>query len=210
MTRPNSTEVIVIVDRSASMRSIAPDMERGFASFLAEQRQAPGECRMTIVQFDNEYEVLCTAALVDMVPALRIMPRGSTSLLDAIGRTIQEAGERFRVMREKDRPARVVVVVITDGEENTSSMYNLGQVTLMISHQRARYAWEFIFLGANQDAIKVASHMGINNALTYTPDSASVGAMFNAASEGVIETRTSGKMKTSGELRAKYVKDGGK
>jgi uncharacterized protein with von Willebrand factor type A (vWA) domain len=115
MTNPDYTDIIVVLDRSGSMHAIKEDTESGFATFIADQRALGGDARVTLVQFDDAYEVVYTARRIEDVPTLELRPRGSTALLDALGRTITAAGERLAAMAEDDRPGYVVVLTMTDG-----------------------------------------------------------------------------------------------
>ena len=119
---------------------------------------------MTLVQFDTEYEFLHRGVPVQQVPPYRLVPRGMTALLDAVGRAINETGERLAKMDETDRPGLVVFVVMTDGEENSSKEFSKDQVKQMITHQQEKYGWHFTFLGANQDAFAEAGALGIHAA----------------------------------------------
>jgi uncharacterized protein YegL len=157
-------DVTVILDRSGSMDAIASDVVGGFNSFLAEQRRQPGECRLTLVQFDDQYEVLYAGVpLPDVrrLTARTYQPRGSTALLDAVGRTIDAAGRRFSELPEPTRPDRVLMVIVTDGLENASTDYTREQIFKMISTQQDVYHWSFLFLAANQDAIAEGARLGI-------------------------------------------------
>lgn len=164
MTKPNSSHIVVILDRSGSMLKVQEDTIGGFNSFLAEQRKLKNNAAtMTLVQFDDQYQVdYDTRPLVE-VPDLSkesFVPRGMTALVDAIGRTIVSTGEALKKKTEEERPARVVVVVMTDGQENSSHEYNMTRVQEMIKHQRDKYAWEFVFMGASEDSIKDAVSYG--------------------------------------------------
>lgn len=193
MTKPNSTEIIVVLDRSGSMQSIAHDMQGGFNTFIEEQKTLPGDCKVSLMQFDSTYEVVYVAKDVHEVPPLVIEPRGMTALLDAVGKAMTQTGERFAAMREEERPEKVLFVIITDGEENASMDFNRGKIFDMISHQRGVYNWEFMFLGANQDSIAVASSIGISTTNTVTFDANAIGtrAIYNGISEGVKRYRSS-------------------
>lgn len=194
MTRPNSTEIIFIIDRSGSMQSIAADMIGGFAAFIAEQRKTPGDCRVTLTQFDDHYDVVYAGKPLDQVDTLSLEPRGGTALLDAIGRTVSDTGNRLRNMKEGDRPSQVLVVIITDGGENASREYKLKQVFDMITLQRERYHWEFVFLGANQDSIATAAGLGIHtsNAVLYAANGVGTEALMRGLSSNVADYRMNG------------------
>jgi hypothetical protein len=175
-------------------------MRGGFDQFIKEQRRNPGECLVTLVQFDDQYEVVYTAQPVNDVPKLVLQPRGSTALLDAVGRTIDDTGARLRAMKDGDRPDKVLFVVITDGYENVSEHYDNAKIAKMVAHQRDKYSWEFLYLGANQDAFAVAQTIGMhNNAVTYDAHALGAQAMFTSASAGVTGYR-SGEDKTRGGI----------
>ncbi len=159
-------EIVCIIDRSGSMESIKNDAVGGFNAFLEEQKKVPGEATLTYVQFDTEYEVVHeNTPLQDVKPIddTVYIPRGSTALLDAIGRTIDSTGKRLANMPEENRPEKVIVAILTDGEENSSRQYELSQIKEKIGHQKEKYSWEFIFLAANQDAFAEAQKIGIDS-----------------------------------------------
>lgn len=194
---PNAgyTDVTVLLDRSGSMQSIKTDTEGGFNAFVEDQKRLPGECRLTLVQFDNEYEFVYRGVPVADVAPLNLMPRGGTALLDAIGRSISETGERLAKLPEHQRPQNVVFVIITDGQENASREYGRERVFAMVKHQSSKYNWQFIYLGANQDAIAVGGSFGVN---------ANACANYGTSKEAVAGTYSvaSGKL---GALRSKGV-----
>lgn len=176
----DSARIIIILDRSGSMNTARESTITGFNTFIAEQKKVAGSAQVKLIQFDNEYEVVYDKPLSD-VPEMTqstFVPRGSTALLDAQGRAITELGKELAVLPESDRPNKVIFVTITDGYENSSTDYTRDKVKEMTEHQRNVYRWEFVFLGANQDAIQVGAQMGIlrgssltyniNNAATYT------------------------------------------
>ena len=192
--KQNYTHISVVLDRSGSMASVVDDTIGGFNSFLEEQKKVEGLGTLTLVQFDNVYEVVNNFIdLKQIRPLTRetFQPRGSTALLDAIGRTINETGRRLGELAERERPDKVVFVILTDGEENSSREFNNQQINDSITHQRDVYKWEFVFLGANQDAISTASQMGIStqNAMTYAANSAGTQAAFSAVSRNLAGYR---------------------
>lgn len=194
MTKPNSTEIIFVVDRSGSMAAIADDMRGGFDTFIAKQKETPGECKVTLTQFDDHYDVVYSARPINEVTSLLLEPRGSTALLDAIGRTINDTGARLKKLRESERPSQVLFVIITDGHENASREYNRQRIFDMITHQRDKYNWEFIFLGANQDAIAVGQSLGVSvtNSVTYDANAGGSKALFRGLSANVASYRSRG------------------
>jgi len=183
--RSDLTEIVIVLDRSGSMQGCKEQAESGLNKFIEEQRTQPGEANLTLVQFDTEYEFVHTGKPIKEVPKFTLAPRGGTALFDAIGRAINETGERLRLMDESKRPGLVVFVILTDGEENSSREYTQDKIKEMISHQRDVYKWMFTFLGANQDAFKTAGAFGINRGSTAN-FAASCSANAFAASSGYV------------------------
>lgn len=161
MTKANSTEIVFVLDRSGSMETIAADMKGGFDSFIQEQKKVPGECRVSLVSFNTTLDVVYEGLMLAAVPKLELYPRGGTALFDAVGVAITSTGARLANMPEAERPAKVLFVIITDGEENSSREYTKNQVAELVAHQQKKYSWDFIFLGANLDAAKAASDLNI-------------------------------------------------
>jgi hypothetical protein len=194
MNKPNYTEVAFILDRSGSMKSCRDAAIEGFNRFLVDQQQLEGLSRLTLVQFDDEYLVPVTSLPVQEVLPLTTetyVPRGMTALLDAIGRTIAELGERFAALPEDRRPVQVIVAIMTDGLENASTRFSWQDIAGQIRHQTDQYKWTFLFLGANQDAIATAAMISIasHNAATYAPDQAGVHAVYGALSRKACAMR---------------------
>ena len=194
MTNQNLTDITIVLDRSGSMETIRDDTIGGFNSFLSDQRSIPGEATLTLVQFDHLYEVVHEGKRLPDVLFLNrdtYIPRGTTALLDAIGRTIDSTGKRLEKMKEQDGPGKVVFVIITDGLENASNQYSSNQVNEMIERQRNEYQWQFVFLGANQDAIATAAQLGIlqAGAMTYTANAAGTGALYGSLSSNIRSFR---------------------
>ena len=190
------TEIAFILDRSGSMAAMTEPAIAGFNQFLRDQQRADGDARLTLVLFDNEYLVPCASLPVAEVVELdttTFVPRGSTALLDAIGRTIDELGARLAGIPEKDRPGQVVVAVMTDGEENASHRFSLKTIAEKIRHQQEHYAWQFLFLGANQDAIATAVRMGIaaKDSASYSHDSTGYKSSSKAMSRKLSALRRS-------------------
>ena len=196
-TRPKTelTEIAMVLDRSGSMADMAKEAIGGFNSFLESHQKEPGHAKLTLVLFDHEYILAQDGCPVEEVPKLdehSYQPRGTTALLDAIGRTIKTVGERLDHTPEQERPGKVLIVILTDGLENASKEFSLKQINQMIQHQREAYSWEFIFLGAGQDAIQVANSLGISadNAVQFadTPEGAVMA--FQAISQTSVAHRT--------------------
>jgi hypothetical protein len=159
--RSDLIDITLVVDRSGSMAGIRDDAEGGVNSFIAEQAKQPGEALLTLVQFDTEYEFLHKGVPIRQVPKYELHPRGMTALLDAVGRAVNETGERLAKMEQADRPGLVVFVVMTDGHENSSKEFTKAQIKEAIGRQQNVYNWHFTFLGANQDAFAEAGGLGI-------------------------------------------------
>jgi len=173
----NYTEIVVLLDRSGSMITIKDDMEGAYREFLKKHKETPST-RITLVQFDDrdDQDVVYERCKVGEAKALRLEPRGITPLVDAFVKLIDRTGERLRDLPERERPNQVVFVVITDGQENASKTYKRSDVFQRVTHQRERYGWDFIYLGANQDAIKEAHTYGIPALSTLSVGSSGIEA----------------------------------
>jgi len=181
--RKDYCELVMIIDRSGSMSGKELDVEGGFKTFIKEQKKLPGEASLTLVQFDDEYEMLfCERSLAGEIPDYALHPRGMTALLDAIGKTIASVGQRLSEKEEAQRPEKVLVIIMTDGMENASKEYRYDRIKEMIELQKTKYQWEFIFMGADMDAFSVANSIGIDAANTVKAQRAKTGGMFAAAS----------------------------
>jgi uncharacterized protein YegL len=181
----NLTEIAFILDRSGSMESMVEPAISGFNRLLREQQQESGIARFTLVLFDDHYEVPFQSVPIAEVIELdttTFVPRGSTALLDAIGRTIDELGAKLGATPETERPGQVIVAILTDGMENASHRYTWRDISKRIRHQTEKYEWKFIFLGANQDAIATAGRMSIHATDTsnFAMDANSYGAVNDA------------------------------
>lgn len=183
MTDSNLTLIAVLLDRSGSMQSIKADTEGGFDAFIAEQRKQPGTAVVTLAQFDTEYERVYANTPVGEVPALELLPRGMTALYDGIGRLSTEIGAELAARAEAERPGKVIVVVLTDGHENSSQEWSHEAVRKLITQQEQQYQWTYLFLGANMDAVAIAQQIGIgkDRAITYATSKAGVKNVFAAA-----------------------------
>lgn len=176
--KDNLTEIVFILDESGSMSRLTDDTIGGYNSFVKEQKNQSGEAYLTTVLFDDRYIVLHDHINIHEVPELtwqEYKPLGLTALMDAIGRTINNVGERLANTPEEDRPSHVVFVITTDGCENASQEYTKEKVKEMIEHQQTKYSWEFMFLGAGIDAYEEAASIGLNNAHVMSVASSSDG-----------------------------------
>ncbi len=190
---PALTEIAVILDRSGSMQSIAGDAIGGFNAFLAAQRGEPGHARLSLVLFDDHYEVPLKSAPLAEVPHLTartFVPRGSTALLDAIGRTLKKMTASFAARPAEQKPDKIIVAILTDGEENASRHYTGPHIHDLIGERRAR-GWEFIFLAANQDAFTAAERLNIarDDAAAFAANAAGTAEVFQQMSARVTEKR---------------------
>lgn len=194
----SQTEILIILDRSGSMESVKADTIGGFNNFLAEQKKLPDEAAITLVQFDDRYERVYEGKPLADAPRLNedtYQPRGSTALLDAIGRTINEQGKRFSEAPDERKPSKVIVAIMTDGFENASQNFDRAQVFGLISQQRDQWGWSFYFLGANQDAIAEAGRIGLapGQALSYAATPMGTAAVMSSLGRAVAHSRRTGK-----------------
>lgn len=162
--KKNYSDVMVVLDRSGSMGCLTDEVIGAFNFFVDEQKKVEGEATLTLIQFDDHYEVNYEAINIQEVSHLdetTYVPRGMTALFDAVGRTILSTGNRLSAMAESERPEKVIFLIQTDGMENASTDFTLDRIKTMIKEQQEVYSWEFVFLGANIDAISVAADIGI-------------------------------------------------
>lgn len=166
--KQGKSEVICIIDRSASMMSIATEAISAFNTFIEDQKKLPGECLLTYTQFNTCYEIIHSGIdIQDMKPLNNstYLPSGMTALLDAVGRTVDEVGDRLNKTPEDQKPEQVILVILTDGEENASREYTWDQVSKMLKHQTEKYNWKVIFLAQGIDSSKAGVRMGLNASL---------------------------------------------
>jgi uncharacterized protein YegL len=187
--RKDLADVTLIVDRSGSMLDCQIEAENGINHFVEKQKLLPGDCNFTLVQFDDEYEVVHQNLNVKDVPVYKLIPRGMTALLDAVGRTINDIGTRLDKLNDEDKPGVVICVIVTDGQENSSHEFTKPQIKEMITRQKDTYQWQFIFLGANQDAFAEAAAMGIPKANSANYNTANSYAAYNAVNNNVSNIR---------------------
>ena len=192
MTNPDLRHIAIVLDRSGSMQSVKSDTEGGLKAFLIAQSDAPGETTVSLYHFDDKYSAVYENKHLDDIPDYTLDPRGGTALLDAVGRTISAVGVQLAAKAEGDRPAEVIVVILTDGEENSSREFSLSAVKKMITEQQDAYGWKFVFLGADQDAFEAAGGMGIGRGTTLSYASANTTNSMTKAGHMVARGTASG------------------
>ena len=183
------TDITVLLDRSGSMQSIKEAMEAAFNTFLTEHKAVP-TTRITLIQFDDvdPQEIVYQGVPVSYAEKLVIRPRGNTPLLDAFCEAIDKTGSRLANIPESDRPDQVLFVVITDGQENASKKFQRYDVRNRVTNQKNSYKWQFVYLGANHDAIKEAQSFGIAKdwALNYTASAAGTSGMAQSLASNTV------------------------
>lgn len=194
----DATEIIVVMDKSGSMNGRRTDAIGGFNTFLADQQKEPGEANLTLVLFDTTYDIPVSGLPIKNVAPLTeetYIPGGGTALLDALARAITETGNRLVNLLEDDRPDKVICVVITDGQENSSVEHTKEQVAKMVTHQEEKYDWAFMYLGTGVDAFHEAQAMGIKGSMTsaFAGDSVGTRSAYAGTSKGVSGYRSGGK-----------------
>ncbi|SDM59293.1 vWA domain-containing protein [Lachnospira pectinoschiza] len=192
--RENLTEIVFILDRSGSMSGLESDTIGGFNSMIAKQQKEEGEAIVSTVLFDDETDVIHDRVAIGEVKKLTeedYYVRGCTALLDAVGGAIHHIGNVHKYAREEDRPAKTLFVITTDGLENASRHYSFKDVKRLIKRQQEKYNWEFIFLGANIDAIEVAGNMGISKdrAANYNCDELGTALNYQVLEAAVTRVR---------------------
>ena len=188
------TELVFILDRSGSMAGLEGDTIGGFNAMIEKQKQQAGEALVSTVLFDSVSQVIHDRVSLDQVPALtekEYYVRGCTALLDAVGSAIHHIGNVHKYAREEDRPEKTLFVITTDGFENASRQYSYDRVKAMISKEKEKYGWEFLFLGANIDAAREAARFGITSdrAANYHADHKGTGVIYETVSEAICQVR---------------------
>ncbi len=215
--KENLTELVFILDRSGSMSGLESDTIGGFNSMIKKQQKEDGEAIVSTVLFDDESDVIHDRVDIANVKDLTeddYYVRGCTALLDAVGGAIHHIGNVHKYAREEDRPAKTLFVITTDGHENASSNYTFKDIKRMIKRQQEKYNWEFLFLGANIDAIEVADNMGISKdrAANYNCDSVGTAINYQVLEAAVTRVRKCraadvGMAFTGGEWKADIDRD---
>ncbi len=190
----NTTELVFILDRSGSMEGLEKDTIGGFNSMIEKQKKQEGECYVSTVLFDDVSEVLHDRVKLDDVPRMTerdYTVRGCTALIDAIGDAIRHIGNIHKYAREEDVPEHTMFVITTDGYENASYRYTSEQVKKMIKRQKEKHGWEFLFIGANIDAVETAKRYGIdeNRAVNYNADEKGTKILYDSVAKAVCDVR---------------------
>lgn len=197
--KSNFTRIVVLLDRSGSMQSVHEATVTGLNEFINSQKGTPGDATIKIVQFDENmghftYDVIVDGNLKDVtgIGKEQFQPRGMTPLHDAMGRTINELGDELRRLPESERPDRVLVCIVTDGEENASREFDAAKVKELVEHQTSKYNWTFTYVGANHNAVLVGNTIGIDalRCMTFTADAGHTKAAFR--SMGAYASRVRG------------------
>ena len=188
------TELVFILDRSGSMSGLERDTIGGFNSMLDKQKKETGEAIVSVVLFDDQIEVIYDRVDINSVPKMtsnQYYVRGATALLDAIGGAMHHIKKARKEMAKEDRPEKTIFIITTDGMENSSSKYSYAKVKEMLEKRQAKN-WEFIFLGANMDAVAEAGRMGIkaSRAVNYRSDSKGTALNYKVLSETVSALRS--------------------
>ncbi|QUW20449.1 VWA domain-containing protein [Sporosarcina sp. Marseille-Q4063] len=197
--KTNGTELVFILDRSGSMSGLEADTIGGYNAMLAKQKNEEGEATVTTVLFNHDIDWLHDRIKIKGIAPITEQEYevgGTTALLDAIGSTIHKIGNVQKRTSEEERAGKVLFVITTDGMENASREYDYGKIKAMIEHQKVKYDWEFIFLGANIDAVSTASKFGIQEdyAVNYHADSEGTQVNFQALNEAVTSFRKGRKL----------------
>jgi len=188
------TEIVFILDRSGSMSGLEADTIGGFNSLLKKQRKEKGEALVSTVLFDDTCDVINDRVSMDKVEDLTddvYFVRGCTALLDAVGGAIHHIGNIHKYARDEDRPEKTLFIITTDGMENASRRYSFAKVKKMVERQKNKYSWEFLFLGANIDAIEAAGNIGIHadRAVTYQSDGEGTALNYEVMEEAIHSVR---------------------
>lgn len=170
MTKPNYTHIHVLFDRSGSMSGHESDIDGWYKTFMAEQKAQPGTCTVSTAQFDTgSYETVIEWSRIQDIPAeYNLVPRGGTPLRDSVAKSIIDLGKHLEAMPENERPSKVIVIVHTDGQENSSREFTQEQIKAMVKEQEDKYSWEFVFLGAGIDAYAQGAQIGFDSLKTLS------------------------------------------
>ena len=194
--KKNLTELVFILDRSGSMSGLESDTIGGFNSMIEKQKKQDGECIVSTVLFDDESRVIHDRVSLDNIEPMTeddYFVGGCTALIDAIGGAIHHIGNVHKYAREEDVPENTIFIITTDGQENASHRYSSDKVKQMIERQKEKYGWEFLFIGANIDAVETAKRYGIDSdrAVNYNADAQGTSVLYETVSKAVCNVRAS-------------------
>lgn len=198
MTKEKLTEIVCVLDRSGSMQSMGDEPINGFNQFLKEQREVEGEANLTLVLFDDHYDVIHNGVNLKEVPELTkevYFPRGMTALLDAVGKAVNTVDERLSKLKDEYQPDKVIVVILTDGKENSSHEFKKKDLKQKIEELQKEKKWEFIFMGSQLESFNDASGMGLRASMmdSYAPTSRGLNKGYLKMSRRVVKSRTGDK-----------------
>ena len=215
--KKNLTELVFILDKSGSMSGMEADTIGGFNSMIEKQRKEEGDALVSTVLFSNESHVIHDRVSIGKIEPLterQYFVGGGTALIDAIGQAIHHIGNVHKYARDEDRPEHTIFVITTDGMENASRRYTSDQVKAMVKRQKEKYGWEFLFLGANIDAVETAKHFGIgaDRAVNYNADRMGTAVVYDSVADAAVGLRQNKAMPKgwSARIQKDYEKRGGK
>lgn len=187
--KDSTIDMTLIVDRSGSMHSMQADAQGGLNSLLKEQKEVPGEARLTVVNFDTIIDIVHDNTPINEVEQIFVDPRGGTRLFDAIGQTIKLTDERLEALSDEEKPDQVLIVITTDGGDTSSSEYTKEQVSEMI---KAHDSWQFVFIGADIDAFAGGAGLGVTRGSTMMAKGATIDASYSSLSRSMCDYRETG------------------
>ena len=204
--KKNLTELVFILDRSGSMSGLERDTIGGFNAMIEKQQREPGEAYVSTILFDNESQVLHDRVRLRDVPKMTerdYTVRGCTALIDAVGGAIHHIANIHKYARPEDVPEKTMFIITTDGMENASHRYSSDSVKRMIEREKTKYGWEFLFIGANIDAVETAGHIGIrpDRVANYKPDSRGTKILYESVTAAVSQVRNHAPMAPSWNRR---------
>jgi Mg-chelatase subunit ChlD len=206
MTDTTRAHIAVVLDRSGSMNEIRSDAEGGLKAFLQTQREVPGEATVSLYQFDDHYETVYESQPVRDLPDFSLEPRGTTALLDAVGRTVARVDGWLRGLPDAAKPTHVIMVVVTDGLENASREFSLATIKELIAQRKAA-GWQFVFLAADQDAFATGGAMAMPTASSYSTAKRKMRESMTAAGTMVARGRMTNEYEFTQEERALGAED---